>query len=281
MAALTQWWQENSRPLDVWLNGTFAPRELAPGMRLDRSRRTGNGARVLVLEVDPAKVRLEAGFSDGIQTLSPQAVRRIPNVLAAVNATFFGFGASEATYGDMRGLGKTYLDEKVSSGYDSISDRRYFVAQREDGTVAFGRGGLSELDDTENITGFMGGMGRLFSPEEAPRLAADVASGAFKQRLRAAVGNRSFPNTDLTGGVARTLLGRKADGTLLVVTLGEGRTRSQGAGFAEAALLMRNLGAIEAFTLDGGGSTHMIAPGALETQTDGRSVKSYLIMRQR
>lgn len=279
--ALSQWWQENSRPLDVWLNGTFAPRELAPGLRLDRSRRTGNGARVLVLEVDPAKVRLEAGFSDGVQTFSPQAVRRIPNVLAAVNATFFGFGTSEATYGDMRGLGKTYLDEKISSGYDSISDRRYFVAQREDGTVEFGRGGLSELGDTENITGFMGGMGRLFGPEEAPRLAADVASGAFEKRLRAAVGSRSFPNTDLTGGVARTLLGRKADGTLLAVTLGEGRTRSQGAGFAEAALLMRNLGAIEAYTLDGGGSTHMIAPGVLETQTDGRSVKSYLIMRQR
>jgi exopolysaccharide biosynthesis protein len=263
----------------VWLNGTFAPRDLGPGLRLDRSRRTANGARVLILEIDPKQIRLEAGFVDGVQAMSPQSVRRIPNVLAAVNATFFGFGASEATYGDMRGLGKTYADEKISSGYDSISDRRYFVAQRKNGEVSFGRGGLSEQGMPEDVSGFMGGMGRLFSPQEAPRLAADVASGAFYNRLRADVSNRSFPNTDLTGPVPRTVLGRKADGSLLLVTLGEGRTRSQGAGYAEAALLLRNLGAVEAYTLDGGGSTHLIAPGALETQTDGRSVKSYLVLR--
>lgn len=276
---MAHWWQENGRPLDLFFNGFFARGELKPGVRLDQTRRTKNGARVLVLEVDPTRVRLEAAFSDGVQPITPQRVRQTPHLAAAVNAAFFGFGSTEATYGDLRGAGKTYLDEKFGSGYDSISDRRYFIAQKDDGEVFFGRGGLSELGMPDNVTGFVGGMGRLFSAEEAPRLAADVTSGAFNQRLRAAVANRSFPNTDLTSGIARTLVGRKEDGTVLLVTLGEGNNRARGAGFAEAALLLRNLGAVEAYTLDGGGSTHMIAPGTLETRGDGRSVKSYLMVR--
>jgi hypothetical protein len=269
------------RPLDGWGPMQAAQARLAPGVTLDRTRRTADGAVVTVVAAAAGAARLEAAFLDGIRPMSSSQARGLPDLLAAVNATFFGFGAGEGTYGDLAGLGRAYRDEAVGPGYDSISDRRWHLAIGADGVARFGRGGLSELEARRTASqGFVGGLGRLYGETEVDGLPRDVASGAFLGRLRAGVTDRSFPNTDLTSPVARTLVGRRADGTLLLVTLGQGSERGRGAGYAEAALLMRSLGAVEAYSLDGGGSTHVIAPGAVETRTDGRQVKSYWVVRE-
>ncbi|MEB3330834.1 MAG: phosphodiester glycosidase family protein [Candidatus Sericytochromatia bacterium] len=269
------------RPLDAWAPTQAQRATLAPGVTLDRTRRTANGAVVTVVAIAAGAARLEASFDNGVRTLSPDQVRRVPGLLAAVNAAFFGFGATNGTYGDLAGLGRTYRDETLGSAYDGISDRRWHLAVGTDGQPRFRRGGLSELEAQQPAPpGFVGGLGRLYGEAEVATLSRDVANGAFLRRLRAGVSDRSFPNVDLTSPVARTLVGRKPDGSLLLVTAGQGSERGRGAGFAEAALLMRSLGAVEAYTLDGGGSTHVIAPGAVETRSDGRAVKSYWVVRE-
>ena len=60
----------------------------------------------------------------------------------------------------------------------------------------------------------------------------------------------------------RTLAGVRADGRLLLVTI-DGRRPGWSAGvtLAEAARVMRSLGAREALNLDGGGSTAMAVRG--------------------
>lgn len=62
----------------------------------------------------------------------------------------------------------------------------------------------------------------------------------------------------------RTLVGVRADGTLLLVTL-DGRRAGWSAGvtLVEAARVMRSLGAREALNLDGGGSSAMAVRGAI------------------
>jgi hypothetical protein len=259
----------------------FRKQMATAGVDLVPSIRTADGTPVTVLRIQPGKVRLESFFKDGVQTVTPSEVRQMPGLMAGANAAFFGFGEKNGTFGDLRGIGRTYRDELFAANYDAISDKRYHVAIAPDGKVSFGQGGLSERETSGTVNGFVGGMGRLFSEAEGAELQQDVRSGTFDRRLRSMVQNQSFPNTDLTSALPRTLVGRTAEGKLLLVAIGEGRSRGQGAGYAEAALLMRRLGAVEAYTLDGGGSTHVVVPGLLETRTDGRTVKSYLVVTPR
>jgi hypothetical protein len=69
----------------------------------------------------------------------------------------------------------------------------------------------------------------------------------------------------------RTIAGVSRSGQLILVTI-DGRQPgvSDGATLVEAAVLMRSLGAVSALNLDGGGSTTMVAGGALLTRpSDG------------
>ena len=61
---------------------------------------------------------------------------------------------------------------------------------------------------------------------------------------------------------------------------GEGSIRSKGVDFVQAAHLMRSLGAVEAYILDGGGSTSMLVNGEKNANTDGRAVKSYISIKK-
>ncbi|MFT2721905.1 phosphodiester glycosidase family protein [Deinococcus sp. A31D244] len=63
----------------------------------------------------------------------------------------------------------------------------------------------------------------------------------------------------------RTAIGTMSDGTLLLVTVdGRNPTHSVGASIPEMAQLMRDLGAVDAMNLDGGGSTATYANGMLQ-----------------
>jgi exopolysaccharide biosynthesis protein len=65
----------------------------------------------------------------------------------------------------------------------------------------------------------------------------------------------------------RTVAGVTRAGHVLLVTVdGRAPGHSVGASFAEEAAIMRALGARDALNLDGGGSTAMVAGGALLTQ---------------
>ena len=75
----------------------------------------------------------------------------------------------------------------------------------------------------------------------------------------------------------RTGLGVTADGTVLMVTVDGRRSASKGVTLAEMGQLLKSLGAVHAFNLDGGGSTvmtrHMVQSGAFavaNVPSDGR-----------
>lgn len=245
-------------------------KSLAPGVWYGVSGRTRDGAPVRVVTVDPRQARLGAVFDDGVASVSAASVRRQPGLVAAINGTFFGAGV----VGDLRGSGRTYLDENAAIGNraraaDQASDQRYYVAVTRSGEVLTGKGGLPETGRSAEIDAFQGGMGLLFTRAQADSLEADIRSGAFAAR-------NFFGPAAQRETAARSFMGVQADGKVLLVTMGEGRNRSQGANFTEAARLLRSMGAVEAFFLDGGGSTSLIVPGVEETRTDGRQVKNYL-----
>lgn len=250
------------------LSPSLSSRPVAPGLWFSDTLRTRDGAPVRVLTVDPRRVRLGAAFTDGRRSVSIADLKKDPQFLAAVDGTFFG----EWAIGDMRGLGRTYLDENVprqGPAIDRISDRRWYVAVTQKGEVLTGRGGLAETGRSSEIDAFMGGMGVLFTRSQRDNLEHDIRSGALARRI-------IFRGSAQKQSISRSFLGVTGDGKIMLVTMGEGRFRSRGADFVEAARLLKSMGAAEAYILDGGGSTSMAVRGVVETRTDGRPLKGFL-----
>jgi hypothetical protein len=118
----------------------------------------------------------------------------------------------------------------------------------------------------------------------APELAPAVVVGAGPRLLRAgrvAVAARaegfappqspSFFDSFVASRNPRTLVGVRADGTLLLVTV-DGRAPGWSVGMTlrEAARLMRSLGARDALNLDGGGSSTMTVRGEVVNRPSDR-----------
>jgi Phosphodiester glycosidase len=73
----------------------------------------------------------------------------------------------------------------------------------------------------------------------------------------------------LVGAAPRTLLGRRADGTILLVTVDGRQTEAKGMTLEEATNFMQSLGAVDALNLDGGGSTTFYLGGKVRNQPSG------------
>jgi hypothetical protein len=73
----------------------------------------------------------------------------------------------------------------------------------------------------------------------------------------------------LMGTAPRTLLGRRGDGSILLVTVDGRQTDAKGMTLEEATNLMQSLGAVDALNLDGGGSTTFYLGGKVRNQPSG------------
>lgn len=73
----------------------------------------------------------------------------------------------------------------------------------------------------------------------------------------------------LNGTAPRTLLGRRADGTILLVTVDGRQIDAKGMTLEDATNFMRSLGAVDALNLDGGGSTTFYLGGKIRNQPSG------------
>ena len=74
----------------------------------------------------------------------------------------------------------------------------------------------------------------------------------------------------MTGRHSRTLMGRTADGSLLLVAIDARSTESKGADIVEAAELLLALGVVEGGNLDGGGGSTFVVQGAVANRpSDG------------
>lgn len=239
-------------------------REVAPGVWLRTDLKTREGAPVRVLTIDPTQNRLVPIVGRKGEALKAEVLTRDPQLLAAINASFF---TSTGLIGDLKS-GPLQLTDDNQPALDKITDQRYFLAVDKNGRLRTGRGGLKE-NNPEQFQSFVGGFLALFTAEQVERLEADIKSGAFAQRA-------SYGGAHAEDTISRSFFGITADGHLLLVTTGAGQKRSQGASLAEAARLLKSLGAREAYILDGGGSTTLYVKNTLHDRTDGRLVHSYL-----
>ncbi|MGE3728580.1 MAG: phosphodiester glycosidase family protein, partial [Candidatus Sericytochromatia bacterium] len=242
-------------------------REIAPGIRLDSSRKSKDGAPIRVLTIDPARTQIlpivapQGGPLDANQL--PQNKQGGKPLLAAINASFF---TPQSVIGDVQ-TPQFKLTDDAHPALDKVTDQRYFLAVDKAGMVKTGQGGLSE--NPGNYQAFLGGFPALFTADQQGHLEADIRSGAFAKR--ATYGGASPETT-----ISRSFVGVTAKGELLLVAAGEGRLRSQGVSLVEAARLLKSMGAHEAYILDGGGSTSLYVKDQLYARTDGRQVHSYL-----
>ncbi|MYS19470.1 hypothetical protein GTW78_04225 [Streptomyces sp. SID4948] len=168
-----------------------------------------------------------------------------------------------------------YTELVVSGGrITAVNGRITAAGVPDDGLVVLGRGaaaaGLAaaRVGDTVSVT---------FAPQsDAPaRLSMALGSGSVLVRNGTAI---DFPPS--TGNDApkpRTAIGWPAGGhRLLLVAVDGSATFSPGLGFDDMAALLVRLGADEAFMLDGGGSTELVARrpgdaavGVVNTPSDG------------
>lgn len=85
------------------------------------------------------------------------------------------------------------------------------------------------------------------------------------------------------GLAARTAIGQRADGTVLLLVVDSNSTRSKGASMKDLADIMVSYGAVNAANLDGGTSSVMVMPGSEalavnpNAKTDGYSTKYRII----
>jgi muramoyltetrapeptide carboxypeptidase len=113
-----------------------------------------------------------------------------------------------------------------------------------------------------------------FSPQEEDCAAVDAAWAEALDALAAGplllgggvpvedAASEAFSRVFALARHPRTALGVRADGTLLLLTVdGRHPERSVGMSLGELTALLRELGAVEAINLDGGGSTTMVVEG--------------------
>lgn len=243
-----------------------AGKEIAAGLWYDTSRRSADGGVLRLITLDPGKVELVPIFHANSSPVAAREILSDKTLLGAINASFFG----KMIIGDIKNDSREVRDDKYPY-IDKLSDQRHFIAVKKDGGISTGRGGLNENGDFKH---FIGGFPALYTRSQLTSLDKDIASGAFEKR--SAYGGAMANDT-----ISRSFVGIDAAGRVLLLAAGQGDQRSQGVSLAQGARLMRELGAIEAYVLDGGGSTSMYVRGVEHAPTDGRQVLSYLGLRSR
>lgn len=202
--------------------------------RLDRTT-TGPNMRVHALVVDTSVpgVRFTASTS-GQRKRTPSSFAKLVGAQAAINADFFSY-SDYSTTGLAAGGGVAWGDTKDNK------DSQVF---------AFDKAGAKlELFDADAVTAFdktwMSG-----AVSGHPQIIDD---GVVKK----------YTSTHCTARHPRTMLGVSKDKTKVYLAVADGRSSaSVGMTCAEEAKLMAELGAYEAVSLDGGGSTAMYVAGA-------------------
>jgi hypothetical protein len=207
--------------------------ELAPGITWKKkvySDYAGGRQTVNVLELSPsAAARVRPYLERGGGCVRPSTVGRREGAIAALNAGFFDTGPGTCPP----------LDLVKAEGEVLSYNRLTGAAQRSFGWTADGLGMTAWVDAGEDWPAAFDAVGTYPSlvTDGVVRLEPDKDTSFFDARH------------------PRSAIGLKEDGTVLLVTV-DGRT-SAGAGMTLNALAqhMKNLGAVDAANLDGGGST--------------------------
>lgn len=237
-SVLEQLPMEASKQRPIPAAGTALRKSLE--VKVDTVDTAGYTAKVMMVS-DPTTIRLVATrYADKGQALSE--LIRESNAVAGINAGGFadegGTGSGGQMIGIVIGDGKVYTDED--------RNRRMLVCGfTTKGEMVTGRYSINELLRMDVLHAVSFGPQLLV---DGKNMVTDTVNNAY-------------------GWAPRTAIGQKKDGTVIMI-ITDGRfyhdKRHRGASMKDLTELFEQYDAVQAFALDGGGSTTMIHNGELQ-----------------
>lgn len=229
--------------------GEWSSETVADGITLRQAAFAGNlfGANqyLCVLEVAPgARFDIVPSAADTLELTSDLA--RQAGAAAAVNGSFFNMRPPYGSVNYLRVDGADVAPNAITPGRYPGSGRN----TRQTGAVATFRGELFivKADDLRSWE-------KYIAAEDVLTAGPMLLAGGSPE----AVAADSFNKTRHP----RTAVGRRADGTVLLVTADGRSEQAAGLSMEELQQLMTALGCTDAINLDGGGSTAMVIGGAV------------------
>ncbi len=200
-----------------------------------------NGQKAYLAAVyDPSKVKV--AVSSGVGRYGQYATKIAENnkAILAVNGGGFGNAPDNQTGG--RPTGVTISNGRV------ITDNTYSADAQSGGLI--GMTYDNKLVLIKNATAYKA-------------KSMNVRDGVSWGPFLIVNGKKSFiKGNGGWGYAARTAIGQRSDGIILLLVVNSNSTRTKGAGMGDLTEIMSNYGAINAANLDGGTSTVMILPKA-------------------
>ena len=220
---------------------------VAGGITLHRAAFEGNlfGANqyLCVLEVAPgARFDIVPAAENTLELTSEIAARS--GAVAAVNGSFFNM---RAPYGSVNYL-RVDGQELAPNAYDSYENRRRGRSTRQSGAVVTFKDGLYVVKSDD-----LARWERDIAAEDVVTTGPMLLIGGQAEAVVADNFNRNRH--------PRTAVGRRADGTVLLVVADGRNSQAAGLSMLELQQVMAALGCCDAVNLDGGGSTAMVVRG--------------------
>lgn len=200
-----------------------------------------NGQKAYLAAVyDPSKVKVATSRGVGTTGQYATKIAEQNNAILAVNGGGFGNAPGNQTGG--RPTGVTLAGGKV------ITDNTYSADAQSGGLI--GMTYDNKLVLIKNATA-------------AKAKSMNVRDGVSWGPFLIVNGKKSFiKGNGGWGYAARTAIGQRSDGIILLLAVNSNSTRTKGADMGDLTEIMSNYGAVNASNLDGGTSTVMVLPKA-------------------
>lgn len=216
-----------------------------------------NGQKAYLAAVyDPSKVKVATSRGVGTTGQYATKIAEQNNAILAVNGGGFGNAPGNQTGG--RPTGVTLAGGKV------ITDNTYSADAQSGGLI--GMTYDNKLVLIKNATA-------------AKAKSMNVRDGVSWGPFLIVNGKKSFiKGNGGWGYAARTAIGQRSDGIILLLAVNSNSTRTKGADMGDLTEIMSNYGAVNASNLDGGTSTVMILPKkeALKYRSDCTDAYCYI-----
>jgi hypothetical protein len=284
-----------SAPRLAWTPVDSVNATLPPGIRVYAGRNAVVPLRAWYAEIDEpspdieTRIALSGDVTDRRETVSSFA--SAPRACLAVNGGYFSMDRTPAIH-----AGLLYADRQLHAPAtrtvtrDSVSYR-----------IARAAIGFTPTDDVELAwvttegdslyawprppPNHPGAPAELPAAESRPWQVRDALSAGpmlvHDGAIRVTTDAEVFFGSAIPNVHPRTAAGRTRDGKLLVLVVDGRQPESKGVTLEDLAAIMRDLGAVDALNLDGGGSSALVVNGMLLNRpagnTDEREVMSALV----
>ena len=249
LVALLNVWPAPAQEADLLWRGTWTHEGVTDGIVLHLASFENSlfesNQYLCVLEVAPG-VRFDIVPAEEHRLETTTDIAAKTDAVAAVNGSFFNM---RAPYGSVNYLRVDHV-ELAPNAYDAYENEGQGRSIRQTGAIATFKGGMYVLKsdalarwerDIEAEDVVTTGPVLLIGGEAEP-----IVSNDFNRRRN-----------------PRTAVGRRPDGTVLLVVADGRNEQAAGLSMVELQQVMAALGCSDAINLDGGGSTTMVVRGAV------------------